>query len=84
MQVLVAQRTAADTGSTMAEIHDTQRPLATSAPNLWDRIPRQTRVTGTCQPAATGWAWIIRPAGRCCRCVMASPGRQTLRCRAGR
>jgi len=38
MQALVAQRTAADTGSTMAEIHDTQRPLATSAPNLWDRI----------------------------------------------
>ena len=38
MQALVAQRTAADTGSTMAEIHDTQRPLATAAPNLWDRI----------------------------------------------
>lgn len=44
MQALVAQRTAADTGSTMAEIHDTQRPLATSAPNLWDRIAIACRV----------------------------------------
>jgi len=44
MQVLDAQRAAADTASSLPEIHDTQRPLATTAPNLWDRIAIACRV----------------------------------------